>query len=472
MPGIHLHFPTEEQFVRGFDRIRNEFEVSVGFPPEVEEAARLVAGAAFGSDRRDLRNIPFVTIDPAGSRDLDQAFHAARSGDGYRVRYAIADVGHFVSPGSALDLTARRRGLTFYAPDARAPLHPKILNNDAASLLPSVDRPAVVWTHDLDGYANIVDTHVERAIVRSRRMFSYEEVEANLHGGSPDEVNILLREIGIARQKKEATRGGVSLRLPDQEVVREDGSFALHFRRTLPVEYWNAQISLLTGIAAATLMIDHKVGLLRTLPKPHKQAIAWLRRCSRALNVPYPDYLAYPDWVRSLNTADPDQAALMSQAARAFGGAGYIGFDGAVPDETIHGAIGADYSHVTAPLRRLIDRFGNEIVLAVAAGQRPPGWVVAALETIPDVMVDASRRERAFERAMIDFAESLTLAGRVGEVFEAVVTDADGDKLTLQIRQPAIVARLYGEGISLGDEIQVRLTAAEPERRSLTFELV
>ena len=471
MPGIHFYFPTEEQFVRGFSRIRVEHEVESRFSAVVEQAAEEAATTALESDRRDMRALPFVTIDPKGSRDLDQAFHASRSGDGYRVHYAIADLAHFIEPDGPVDGAARRRGVTFYAPDERASLHPDVLNHDAASLLPGVDRPALVWTHDLDGHGTLLDTHVERAVVRSRAALSYEEVHQDLHSGEPDELHLLLREIGILRQKKEATRGGVSLRLPSQEVVRDNSTYTLAFRATLPVENWNAQMSLLTGMAAAGMMIDNKVGLLRTLPKPQKSTLAWLRRCSRALDVPYPDYLAYPDWVRALDMADPDQAALMTQAARAFRGAGYAGFDGAIPDQTRHYAIGSDYAHVTAPLRRLIDRFANEIVLALSADKRPPGWVLETLDTLPDVMMDASRRERAFERAMVDFAESLTLAGRVGEVFPAIATNVDDDKVTLQIRQPAVVARLYASGVGLGDELEVRLTEADPEKRTVAFEL-
>lgn len=471
MPGIHFYFPTEREFVRGFQRIREEHEVAADFSPEVEAAALAAAKVPVFDGRRDMRDVPLVSVDPAGSRDLDQAFHAARSGDGYRLHYAIADVAHFVEADGLLDAAARGRGVTFYAPDEKEPLHPDILNEGAASLVPDEDRPAVVWTHDLDVYGTLLDTRVERAIVRSRQALSYEQVDADLDSPRPEERNILLREIGIALQKKEATRGGASLRLPAQEIVREDGSYALAFRESLPVENWNAQLSLLTGMAAAKIMVDNKVGLLRTLPKPTKKTIGWLRRCSRAMGVSYPDDLAYPDWVRGLDTSIPDEAALMTQAARAFRGAGYVGFDGALPDETGHGAIGADYAHVTAPLRRLIDRFANEIVLAVTAGQRPPGWVLEALDTIPDTMVNASRRERAFERAMIDFAESLTLANRVGEVFPAIATDVDDDTVTLQIRNPAIVARLEASGVGLGDDIEVRLTAADPEKRSVSFEL-
>ncbi len=472
MPGIHFYFPTEREFVRGFQRIRDEFEVTAAFSPQVEEAARRAAAAPLEAERRDMRQIPFVTVDPAGSRDLDQAFHAVRSGDGYRIHYAIADMAHFVTPDGPVDEAARRRGLTFYAPDEKAPLHPEVLNQDAASLLPEVDRAAVVWIHDLDGHGTLVDTHVERAIVRSRRMMSYEEVDAELHRGEPAEVLLLLREIGVARQKKEATRGGVSLRLPGQEVIRADGTFKLTYRRTLPVENWNAQISLLTGMAAADNMIDAKVGLLRTLPKPDKRTLAWLRRCSRALDVPYPDYLAYADWVRSLDTSQHNHAVLMTQAARAFRGASYEGFDGSLPEETRHGAIGANYSHVTAPLRRLIDRFGNEIALALSAHRRPPGWVVEVLDTLPDTMIEASRRERAFERAVVNFAEALVLAGRIGEVFPAVATDVAGDRVTVQIQDPAIMARLDAVGVQLGQQLELRLLAADPDTRSVDFEVV
>ena len=469
MPGIHFYFPSSEQFVRGFARIREEFDVAVGFPAEVERAAAAAAQLSIAADRADMRHIPFITIDPEGSRDLDQAYWAERHGAGYRVYYAIADVAHFIQPGSTLDTSARSRGITFYSPDVNASLHPDAINRGAASLLPERDRPAVLWTHDLDGHGTLLSTRAERAIVRSREMLSYSRASQLLDSAEPPEALVLLREIGLARLKQEQTRGGVSLRLPGQEIAEFDESYRLIYRRTLEIEDWNAQLSLLTGVAAAQLMLDAKVGLLRTLPKPEKRTLRWLKRCSAALGVPYPDELAYPDWVRRLDTSAPEQAALMSQAARAFRGAGYVGFDGTLPDATDHYAIGADYSHVTAPLRRLIDRFGNEVALAVSADTRPPGWVIESLESIPDTMMDASRRERAFEKALVDFAEALTLENRVGDVFEAIVTDVDGDRATLQIQRPPIVAKIDHGGLSLGDQVEVVLVGADPLERSVKF---
>src|SRR5688572_19677877 len=104
-----------------FDAIREEAEVPAAFPPEVEAEAEAAAAREPAAARVEL---PFVTIDPPGSRDLDQALHIERRGDGHRVSYAIADVGHFVEPGGALDREAHERAVTVYAPDRKVPLHP------------------------------------------------------------------------------------------------------------------------------------------------------------------------------------------------------------------------------------------------------------------------------------------------------------------------------------------------------------
>src|SRR3954452_15620451 len=132
-----------------FASVRRELGVPAEFPADVLQAAEQAARAPRLPDV-DLIDLPFYTIDPPGSRDLDQALHLERDGTGYRLRYAIADVPAFVRPGGALDAEARERGQTLYAPDTRTPLHPPVLSEDAASLLPAQDRPAYVWDLRLD----------------------------------------------------------------------------------------------------------------------------------------------------------------------------------------------------------------------------------------------------------------------------------------------------------------------------------
>ena len=226
-----------------FARVRADLDVPAGFPPDVDAEAAAVAARGPGSSppgvpdarRLDARDLELVTIDPAGSRDLDQAFHAERQGTGFRVHYAIADVAAFVAPGGALDREAFARGETLYLPDGRAPLYPDVLGEGAASLLPDVDRPALLWTFELDEDARPIATRCERATVRSRAAQSYVEVQAALDHGDASPSVALLRELGERLLERERERGGVSIAAPGQEVVRDaDGSYSLELEAPLP----------------------------------------------------------------------------------------------------------------------------------------------------------------------------------------------------------------------------------------------
>lgn len=474
MPHLHLHVTTPAEFAEGLAAIRAELDVPAAFPVAVEAAAETAAsrGPSEGAARVDRRDLELVTVDPPGSRDLDQAYGAERRGSGYRVHYAIADVVAFVAAGGTLDGESRARGVTLYCPDGRAPLYPPALGEGAASLLPDVDRPAVLWTLDLDQRGVLGDVGVERAMVRSRRQLDYRSVQASVDDGSAAPALQLLREVGLLREEQERDRGGVSLNLPSQAVEREaDGTFALRYDGPLPAEGWNEQISLLTGMAAAKLMLDAGVGLLRTLPPAEPEVFTSLRQSARALGVDWPAERPYPEFVRSLDPHVPAHAALMTQSARVLRGASYAAFDGAPPEQPLHAAIASPYAHVTAPLRRLADRFANEIVLAAQAGERPPAWVLDALPGLPELMDSAHHHERALERAVVDFLEAAVLAPRVGEEFPAMVTGAGRGRATVQLREPAVLASVDDASLAPGTEVRLRLDVADLVARTVTFSL-
>lgn len=465
--------------VSALDDIRAELDIEIGFTDEaskeaIESAARgpqIPHGSAADSviDRTD---IDLVTIDPPGSMDLDQAFAAKQTPSGWRVRYAIADVAAWVPAGGAVDSASHDRGLTMYSPDTRAPLHPVDLSEAAASLLPGVDRQALLWTIDLDDAGELIDAHLERAIVRSRAKLSYREAAAEIERGDSATLNAL-REIGLRREALEVARGAVSLRLAQQEVAATEAGFELAYDVSLPVEGWNAQISLLTGIAAATLMLDNGVGMLRTLPEPDGRTIRELRLTAKALGVEWPKSATYASVVRDLDPNDPRQAALIAQSARGLRGAGYLTFDGDRPREAEHSAIASTYAHVTAPLRRLGDRYANECVLAACIGSRPPDWVLAELPDLPSTLGKARNKEGSLDRQVVDLLEAVLLFGREGEVFEGLVTDVDERKTRskIQLTDPAVVA--YADGLAeLGDVASVRLVAANIENRRVRFELI
>ncbi|HUR12863.1 MAG TPA: RNB domain-containing ribonuclease [Mycobacteriales bacterium] len=464
MPSPRLSLPPTSY---DWDALRAELHLPTSFPADVEAEA---AQSAREPDKpeRDLTDVPFLTIDPAGAVDLDQAMALSRTATGYLVRYAIADVAAFVRPGGLVDAEAHRRGVTLYSPDRRTPLHPTVLSEDAASLLPDQDRPALVWELSLDADGALTRTHVERAVVRSRRQLDYESVQRALADGTATEDLALLETVGRLRQQQARARRAVELPTPEQ-VVDADGR--LTYRAPLPAEQWNAEISLLTGMAAAALMLEGSVGLLRTLPRPPQEAVDSLRRSALALGVAWPEGAAHGDVLSALDPAVPHNAALLTLATRLLRGAGYTAFDGSPPDLTTHSAVAAPYAHCTAPLRRLADRYVGEVCLSLCAGVDVPGWAREALPVLPGEMAQADRRAHELDRAAVDLAEAWVLQHRVGESFEAVVVDTNGTGGTVQLTEPAVRGRVEGAEPPLGRRVEVVLAVADVRTRKVAFRL-
>ena len=514
------------------DALRAHYEVPTAFPPEVLAEAEAAAGAwaqdgparLLADGARDARDLELVTIDPPGSMDLDQAVLLERlpvqagvgTGDApepsaaYRVHYAIASLATFVTPGGALDAELRRRGETIYAPDAATPLHPEVLSHGAASLLQDAERPACLWTIDLDERGEVVSAHVERALVRSRARLSYAQVQAAIDGQgalpqeAPADLPELLAEIGRLRLEREAARGGISMTTPEQVVEVTEAAeatevpgavspaadpdsaerpgpagYRLAYRVPVPAEQYNAQISLLTGMCAARIMVECGVGILRTLPPARPEDYARLRRVAAALGIDWPAAQPYPELVRGLDHAIPAHAAFMEQAMSLFRGSGYLAFgvggvgvpaddEAADSEEAVHSAIAARYAHVTAPLRRLVDRYGEEVCIAACAQAPVPEWVLQALPDLPGVMEQTGKRARAIGRGALTALEALVLRGHEGEVFDGVITSERDGRGELVLAEPAVVTEIRAgkkaldDGLPVGERVQVRLLSADP----------
>ncbi|MCZ2404020.1 RNB domain-containing ribonuclease [Paenarthrobacter sp. Z7-10] len=455
----------------------------------------------------DLTDLPFLTLDPPGSRDLDQAMFLQRvdpvaGGHSYLVHYAIADLPSFVLPGGALDAETRRRGQTIYTPDGRVPLHPAELGEGAASLSAGQIRPAFVWQIKLDAEAEMLSMEVRPARIRSVARLSYQQAQEMLaddgHAArttaddgltaadatsAPPRVCLetlcLLKEIGLARIALEHQRGGASLNAPEQEVEHDGHQYRLVFRPGLPIEDWNAQISLLTGMAAAKLMLAGRVGILRTMPEPDSDAVDRYRRQSVALGKPWPADMPYGDYLRSLDHTDPKQVALMHAATSLFRGAGYTPFDGALPEQRVQAAVAAPYAHTTAPLRRLVDRFVLSICSALCAGDEVPQWARDALPGLPALMMASDQLANRVNRAAVDTVEAALLSTHIGQEFDAVVlagprSNGNGNgtpRSTIQIKEPAVSA--YCEGVlEPGSNVRVRLMQADMATRVVLFQQV
>lgn len=482
-PSVH---EQTNRLAGALNALRTELELPGPFPDDALRDA-LTAIAEHRMPDLDLTGVEFVTIDPPSSTDLDQALFIERSGEGYKVLYAIADVPSFVEPGGALDAETRRRGQTFYAPDGRIPLHPEVISEQAGSLLAGQLCAAFVWEFALDAAAHVQSVVVRRARIRSRAKLNYKKVQEDLDSGRAAPVLQLLKEVGLKRVELERLRGGASLNMPDQEIQQlPDGGYRIVAAPPLPVEDWNAQISLMTGMAAADLMLEGRVGILRTMPAPDERSLLHFKRQTHALGKPWDGQASYGEYLRSLDPTDPRQLAILHSAGMLFRGAGYTPFDGTVPADAIQSAIGAAYAHTTAPLRRLIDRFVLVICEALSNRTAVPGWAREALPSLPEIMAASDQLAARMERLALDTVEAALLVNHIGQEFDAVVIsgskpgkqngnggngNGNGPSGIIQIADPAVTARCPGE-LESGTTVRVRLLSSDIATREIKLRLV
>ena len=444
----------------GLADIRAQFRIPASFPAPVLAAAEAAAKRR-PSEHADRTAMPFVTLDPASSTDLDQAFAIEAAGSDLLLHYAIADVAWFVDDGDLLDQEAWQRGETTYLPDGKAGLYPPVLAEGAASLLPDGPRAAVIFTTRVAPDGAVKLQGVERALIRSRAKLAYENVRDE---DLPADFIELARRIADAEDR----RGAARVDPPEQEVEHNgDGKFTLRFRPLLPSETRNAAMSLASNLAVADALQAAGTGLFRIMSEPSDFAVKRLRLTAQAFGLDWADATPLAQFEQMLDPADPRHGAFMLAVRRAGEGASYVPFKpGVIP---WHAAMAATYAHATAPLRRLADRYVIRAALAVTNGLPVPAVVSEAFARLPAVMDKAQARSGQVERAVIDLAETAMLSGREGENFAAVITDIGENGARFQLCDLPVVARTTAHDVVPGAAIRVRLDQADPIKRSLAF---
>lgn len=489
-----------------FAPIVEEFSITRDFPTAVETEAR-AAQDRFADARRDARDIELVTIDPVGSMDLDQAVCIVRHTDAgtapqsaesvaFTVYYAIADVAAFVEPGGAVEAESFKRGQTIYLPDGPARLHPAALSEDKASLLPDQDRPAILWTFHLDAQGEVIDFDLERALVRSRARLDYGGVHADLAAGTLHPSIAALADVGRLRQASSLRREAINLRLPSQRVVEfeQDGQarFELQIEPRFEVMDFNSELSLLTGMCAGEIVARAGRGFLRTLAPATEESAADFAKEARALGFDLQGR-SISEFLQQLDADSPRGMAMMRDAQRLLRGADYVWVEEAHPldledDAALtHAGIGGFYAHVTAPLRRLADRFATEACLALHHEEEVPAWVLARTEEVCETMRRTGAVASGVDKACLKLTEATVLAPWVGDNFEAVIVEThpgkapkaskDGKPAAGSARgfvaHPPIFADIAcspGEGVPAeGSDTLITLVAADPAARQVSF---
>lgn len=199
-----------------------------------------------------------------------------------------------------------------------------------------------------------------------------------------------------------------------------------------------------------------------------------MRITAKELEIDWPATLDDPGVIRSLAPRHDRHLAMLTTCTSVLRGAGYAACNGNLPAQRMQSAIAAEYTHATAPLRRLVDRYTGEMCLALCAKQPVPEWVLAALPGLPVTMQPSGHCARPYETAVLDRAEAAALASRVGEQFEGAIVEAAAlaSHGVVMLREPAVEAGVSGpSALSLGADVTVTLVAADPATRTTGFVL-
>ncbi len=504
----------------GVDAIIEEFSLVDGFPQPVVDAAdgfkpptnpsgqneaANPAGRMDAADpmaRIDATHLPFVTLDPSSSTDLDQAFYLARDGGDLILYYAIADLSEPAPRHGPVETEAWHRGTTVYLPGKRIAQYPEVLSEDRSSLLPDVDRAAVLLTVRVDVDGNATLTGATRAVIRSRAKLGYETAQ-------PNDVSPLLVEFAARTTANDIQRGAERIEQPEQELDVDPNAtsgYQLRFRTRTESEIANSALSLAANLAVAGLFLRHGVGLFRDLDAPSASDSRSLRHIANSYGIAWDRSEELSTVVRRLNPHDPKHLAFSLAVRRTGGGATYRFYEtidgqfqpskrdaegilvrklpgasvtkSAKPDvdpiperAPFHAAMAAPYVHATAPLRRLADRYVLDLAVALMRDEMPTEEERDTLAAVAQVMERAESIAGKVDRACMDLAEACFLEDHIGETFHAVVVDTVKDRATIHIADPAIRVTLRASDVLPGDQLAVTLQSVDVAARRIELDV-
>ena len=480
------------------------------FPDEViAEADRMKPAGLKG--REDMRDMPLVTIDPSDARDHDDAVWAHEDDDpknegGYVIWVAIADVAHYVTPGSALDGEARKRGNSSYFPDRVVPMLPDRLSGDLCSLHEGVPRACIAVRMQIAANGEKVGHRFVRGLMRSAASLNYQQVQAAMDDAPDDQCGPLMEDVirplygaYAALEKARARRQPLNLDLPERKVVLSDEGkvLSVNFADRLDAHKLIEEFMVLANVAAAETLIAKKSPLLfRVHEEPSPEKLDTLRDVADAagLTLAKGQVLKTAHLNALLEAAeDTDHSEVinmstlrsMTQAYYAPSNFGHFGL-----------ALQA-YAHFTSPIRRYADLVVHRALILAHGwgddGLRPQD--IDKLETTAQHISDTERRSMTAERDTTDRYLAAFLSERVGEEFTGringiakfgafVKLDETGADGLIPVRSlgreffhfdrdaGTLMGADTGLTIQLGQRVTVKLSEAAPVTGGIALELI
>lgn len=468
--------------------------IAEGFHPDFSaEVARQVTALRAHSAQpapdgalRDLRALPWSSIDNDTSRDLDQIEVADRLANGaIRIRIGIADVDGDVPKGSPIDEHAAANCTTVYTGVKNFCMLPEELSTDLTSLNEHADRPSVVVDLTVDADGSVRDGTAYRALTRNTAQLAYSSVGPWLEGqaappaklAASQELQAQLRLQDEVAQKLRELRhrlGALDLDRAESEAVMSDGHVT-----GIKARHRNRATQLIEDFMVAAngviarLLLDHHVPSLRRVvrtPERWDRIVELAARAGERLPAD-PDSGALNQFLMKRRAADPVHYADLSLAVVKLMGPGEYVLERPGDAPIGHFALAVhDYTHSTAPNRRFADLVTQRLVKAAVAGQPAP-YTGAELEQVARNCTSREDAARKVERAMSKRIAAVAMHARIGEFFPAVVTGVTPKGTFVRALSPPVEGRLmHGEhGLDVGDQIRVKLLDTDPVRGFIDF---
>jgi len=478
------------------------------FPTEVIAAAEhLAAVTACTDDRIDLRHLSHVTIDGETARDFDDAICVNRTAGGFTLYVSIADVGHYVTPGSPIDREAYQRGTSVYLPDRVLPMLPERLSNDLCSLVPDQDRPAMTAILSYDHQGRRIGEQYCKSLIKSRQRFTYTTVnqllylhDSQVRAAYPDLTPMLEhgKELAALLRSRRSARGSLEFNLPEAQIALEQervASITLAERNQAHMLIEDFMLAANEAVAE-TLSKARKPVLYRIHEYPDLTKLETFTDAAKALGLQLPQSAVNPEWfglVIAQAKGSPAEYIVNNLLLRTMQQARYS------PENTGHFGLAADfYLHFTSPIRRYPDLVAHRVLHTLLLGQ------AAAPQGLPfpkegENLAEAGLHLSQCERKAIDIERNvhvrlaaLFLMDRIGETFEAIISGVTAFGLFIVLDACYISGsvplttmtddyylhdsrryRLIGERTNrmyqLGDRVTVRLDHVDLLSKRLTF---
>ena len=468
---------------------------SNGFEPEFSaEVMREVASLGDGMDdarardARDMRALPWSSIDNRESRDLDQIEVAERLADGtIRLFIGVADVDSLVALGSAADVHAAANATSVYTGVAVFPMLPERLSTHLSSLNEGEDRLAVVIQADIAPDGALSNALVYRALVRNHAKLTYDDVGAWLEGDGPEPAAIArspalrdqlrLQDEAAGHLRRARTRAG-ALDFESVEaspVVANGKVIDLRVARRSRARDLIEDFMVAANRSVATYLLEHGSASLRRVvrePKRWDRIVALAADVGDVLSVT-PSSVALSEFLARRRAADPEHYADLSLSVVKLLGPGVYVLERRLGSRRGSGHFGlavADYVHSTAPNRRFADLVTQRMLRAVATEGGAP-YTDAELTAIADRCTERGDAARKVERIMRKVAGASLLAERIGESFAAVVTAASPKGTYARLLSPPVEGRIVrgGRGLDVGDTVRLTLVVADPANGFIDF---